>query len=75
MWVEAKAKPNAPTLYQYLYDHANIGGSGDELKFRLCPHIYNTQSDVELAVEGMNEWRTKHAASSSASSAGNCGGS
>ena len=64
VWVESKAKPGSPTLYQWLYDQKGIGGSGNAEKFRLCPHIYNTESDVDHAVEGMNEWRKDHAANS-----------
>lgn len=58
VWIEAPEK-RLPTLYEYLYDNPRFrvgaGGGGDKL--RLCPHIYNTESDIRQVVRVMNHWR------------------
>jgi hypothetical protein len=55
------------SLYEWIYDEKWIVGSfhrdalhPDDTRletFRLCPHIYNTITDVDNAVMAMNEWR------------------
>jgi selenocysteine lyase/cysteine desulfurase len=63
--VAAPRKSDAiPSLYTWLYDEAKIAGSGggDTLAqetFRLCPHIYNTEADIDRAILGMNDWRER----------------
>lgn len=63
--VEAPSHPPRESLYDWMYDPRRphrFGGSGggrlgDET-FRLCPHIYNTEADIDRAVESMNLWRS-----------------
>jgi selenocysteine lyase/cysteine desulfurase len=43
-------------LYNWLYENKRIAGSGSNKTFRLCPHIYNTKSDIDNAVAGIEEW-------------------
>ncbi len=56
--VKAPKETREKNLYDWIYDNKEyrVAGSGDDETFRLCPHIYNTKKDVELAVEGMNAW-------------------
>lgn len=68
--IEAPKKEDqrSPSLYDWMYDAARthrFGGSGGsespELQtFRLCPHIYNTEADIDNAVASMNAWRAQH---------------
>jgi selenocysteine lyase/cysteine desulfurase len=66
--VKARAKDEKNSLYSWLFSQgpriAGSGGSGaaHEQEFRLCPHIYNTERDIEAAVAGMNEWRKRFGA-------------
>jgi len=66
--VQAPTKDPKNTLYGWLYANGprigGSGGTGDPSKqtFRLCPHIYNTERDVENAVDGMNRWRALYGA-------------
>jgi selenocysteine lyase/cysteine desulfurase len=70
--VEAPKKNHreSPSLYDWMYDPARehrFGGSGGseapgEQTFRLCPHLYNTEEDIDRAVASMNAWRTQHGA-------------
>lgn len=63
--VEAPKDSIGPSLYEWMYDpqrRHRFGGSGGsevlaEQTFRLCPHIYNTEQDIDNAVESMNLWR------------------
>lgn len=57
-----KSSSGKPKLYDWLYDERDIAGSGggatpEAETFRLCPHIYNVEADIDRAVAGMNEWR------------------
>ncbi len=52
-----KVPSNPPEiLYDWLYENKGIAGNGGETTFRLCPHIYNTEGDIEQAVTGIGEW-------------------
>lgn len=44
------------SLNDFMYDQHRIAGSGTG-GFRLCPHIYNLEEDIDRAVAGMNAWR------------------
>lgn len=50
------ADTDREALYNYLYDEAHIAASPTG-GLRLCPHIYNNESDLELVVKTMNSWR------------------
>jgi cysteine desulfurase/selenocysteine lyase len=70
--VEAPREPGerSPSLYNWMYDAARehrFGGSGggdtpEKETFRLCPHLYNTEDDIDHAVASMNAWREAHGA-------------
>ena len=60
--VEAK-RAQGETLSDFMYGEGTGGrprfaGFGDRETFRLCPHIYNTTSDITTAVGLMNAWRS-----------------
>lgn len=65
-----KTTPGTPSLYDWMYARERryrFGGSGGSEKpgeqtFRLCPHLYNTEDDIDRAVASMNEWRVRHGA-------------
>ncbi|MBP0016890.1 MAG: aminotransferase class V-fold PLP-dependent enzyme [Cyanobacteria bacterium SBLK] len=56
--IEAPIGNRGINLYDWIYEASEyrIAGSGDDATFRLCPHIYNTKADIDLAIEGMNAW-------------------
>lgn len=58
LWIKAPQGRRSATLYKAIYDRqdARIAASGDDALFRVCPHIYNTQSDIDRLVSGMNAW-------------------
>ncbi len=61
-------KTGSDSLYDWMYDAERthrFGGSGGseapgKQTFRLCPHLYNTEEDIDRAVASMNEWRAAH---------------
>jgi len=62
--VQIKAPRNnrSQSLYDFIYDQFRISGAGggadpEQETFRLCPHVYNTMADIDLAVTAMNTWR------------------
>ena len=68
--INAPAKQGSPSLYEWIYSEqsgfrvAGSGGGPDPAKqtFRLCPHIYNTESDITRVVTQMNAWKGRHGA-------------
>lgn len=68
--IRAPARRGSPSLYDWIYSEdsphrfAGSGGGPDPATqtFRLCPHIYNTQRDIQNVVTAMNEWRESHGA-------------
>ena len=60
--IVAPQEDRSKSLYDWQYDTKGyrIAGSGDDKTFRLCPHIYNTEQDIKLAVRGMNAWRNNY---------------
>ena len=68
-----KTAPGTPSLQDWVYAparaarHGRFGGSGgseepSKQTFRLCPHLYNTEADIDRVVATMNEWRGLHGA-------------
>ncbi|MGN6153510.1 MAG: aminotransferase class V-fold PLP-dependent enzyme [Lysobacteraceae bacterium] len=66
-------RPGTPSLQDWVYAperaarHGRFGGSGgseepSKQTFRLCPHLYNTDADIERVVASMNAWRDLHGA-------------
>ncbi len=68
--IQAPARAGSPSLYEWIYSAASphrFAGSGGgpvpaTQTFRLCPHIYNTQRDIQNVVAAMNAWRQSHGA-------------